>query len=281
MIAALAVRPAARRTRGVWLALGTAAIAAACTAGILAWQATGDAPASEAERRLALVEATPTERPPARVVADVPPADQRSPRRSAAPTPSRVTQTEYERIYRRATDRLDFGDGGACVQLLDAARPPATMVEHAGVLRAKCIMKTGDCARGRVLLESTARAHHWDAARTAKMLEHADLTYCPLEAGPRTQWTERARYRLQIASSTGRSCASILAFIAHHGLELPDRREALMLEAACHANVGDCKAARAAQRKAFTFGIGDPARAAELAQVADDTFAATHRQRCP
>ena len=296
----------AGRVRVAGLAVVTAALAAAATAGILAWRSDDRSSAharDSGDRQLAITGSlsgeapTPTERElPSTVTPAVTSAvglasshssshkshssaQQRSTPTQASSTPS----LDWQHNYDRATDRLAFGDGHACLQFLDATPTPPSLTEAADTLRASCIMKTGDCARGRALLQATAGRHRWDATRLAKLLEHADFSYCPLDAGPRSAWIARARHRLLVASSTGRSCAPVLAFLKTHKLALPDRREALMLEAGCEANAGNCSTAREVQRKAFTYQSpnADRTRLAELRKAADDAFAAAYGHLCP
>src|SRR5204863_5480044 len=85
-----------------------------------------------------------------------------APRASAAPSlaqPDR--QLRWRQALERATDRLAFGQGARCLELLDAAPAPvpAALADQADALRARCVMSAGDCARGRALLDAAGRAH--------------------------------------------------------------------------------------------------------------------------
>ena len=191
-----------------------------------------------------------------------------------------MTEAEWTRVLGLATDRLEFGDGAGCLKLLATlpAKPPAVMVEQTQLLRASCTMKAGDCCAGRAMIEAVGQP--WDAQRLSMTIETADFTYCPLDAGLRTVWPARARYRLQFAAGRGRSCRPVLAFIAKHQLELPDPREALLLETACLVDEGDCATARMTYRKAIALDA-NTTRLAELEQRADESFRQAYVARCP
>ena len=200
---------------------------------------------------------------------------------ASSPVPAPVTQSDWKRMLDRATDKLGFGEGRVCLQLLASMPPvPAVMEEQAETLRAMCTMKAGDCAGGRALLEAAGRANGWDPVRLDEALRTADFTYCPLDAGPRTAWVDRAKFRLLYAAGAKASCQPVLAFIAKHGLQLPDQREQLLLETTCRFNAGDCTGARITWRKSFALGETDPTRIAEREQVADTVFVQTFPS-CP
>ena len=104
---------------------------------------------------------------------------------------------------------------------VDAGPPgPRTMTEQADSLRASCLMKSGDCEAGRALYASIGR--DWQPSVLAETIRAADNAYCPLDAGPRNRWAERARYRLVVANGSA-ACKPIVAFVEKHDIALgPD-----------------------------------------------------------
>lgn len=191
-----------------------------------------------------------------------------------APPPPPPRPTTWKTVYDRATDQLGYGDGAACLQLLASIPPvPARMAPEVETLRASCMMDAGDCVGGRAALEAVGHADGWPATRIATALDHADRAHCPLDAGPRDRWPARARYRLQVAAATKRACGHVLAFIQRHAIQLPDAREALLLETSCRVNEGDCAGARAAWRQAFVPTGTTAAQRPALEQTADAGFA--------
>ena len=314
LVKALSTRPttaAPSKMRAVLLALGTASVAAAATVGVLVWRDGADgtrAMQRENERRIALADATPTERPDEiRIIAPTTRPDEakaETAARSATATPlatpsatshvaaaaapratphgaPTATEAQWTQAISRANDRLEFGDAAGCLKLLSSmpGQPPNVLAEQLALLRASCTMKTGDCRKGRALIEAAGQAGQWDPQRLMTTLEHADFTYCPLDAGPRSVWPARARYRLQFASGRGVSCKPVLAFIAKHELKLADPREALLLETTCRVDDGDCAGARVTYRKAITLDT-DASRAAELEKRADESFRLAYATRC-
>ncbi len=189
-------------------------------------------------------------------------------------------RSDWRLALDRATDKLGFGDGAGCLQLLANVTPPPREAEQAEDLRARCMMKAGDCAAGRAALDALGKASGWGADRLTAELENADFMYCPLDAPPRSAWPARARFRLQYASGTKVSCKPVLAFMRKHSIQLPDLREELLLETACQVNERDCAGARATYRKVFTLDETDPARIAQAQAQADSAFAANFSQ-CP
>jgi len=309
LIAALA-RPAPRR-RGVALALGAlgaAGLAAAATAVTLAAVEDAAPPAGTAAiERLATTspDAHPTAQgepampaPPTIDVAatasdGVPGAGKPRvvPKRSRtgpppiavqpAPVATPATRSAWRTLYDRATDELAYGDGAECLQLVASIPPvPAAMAVDVEVLRASCMMDAGDCAGGRAALEAAGRAQGWTMARLDAALDAADLAHCPLDAPPRARWPARARYRLQLAAATRRTCRPVLAFIAQHAVQLPDPREALLLETSCRVNDRDCAGARASWRQAYVPAGTLPAQRPQLEQAADAAFVKAF-PRCP
>lgn len=160
------------------------------------------------------------------------------------------------------------GDGAGCLQLL-AARHDS----EADELRAKCTMKRGargDCERGRNMLAAFGRAHGWDAWLAAAVRE-ADYTYCRLDAGARSEWAARARFRMVLATTANTSCKPVLAFMKREGIQLP--AQDAMLEATCHVSDGDCEAGRKALRRGLVLGETEASRVAERERASDEVFA--------
>jgi hypothetical protein len=179
-------------------------------------------------------------------------------------------------VFRRATTKLGFGEGDACLKLLTSlpGAPPGSLAEAIETLRANCTMKAGDCLRGRALLEAVGKRHGWDAPRMKATLDDSDHTYCPLDAPPRAEWPARAKHRLLLASASNRSCKPTLEFLRKHDLgDNYYKFEIHMFETHCHLKDKNCTAARAAIRQAFIYNDPDPARRPNRIRDADAALA--------
>ena len=132
-------------------------------------------------------------------------------------SPRELTAGEFAIVLDRATDKLANGDAQACITLLSGPPGPRAMIEQAESLRASCLMKSGDCEAGRALYQQIG--HDWQPAVLAETIRAADNAYCPLDAGPRSRWAERARYRLVVAKGPA-ACRPIVAFVEKHAIAL-------------------------------------------------------------
>jgi serine/threonine protein kinase len=278
-------RPGRSRVRPALLAVAAASVAAIATVAVLAWRdhaSRTPTPAASSVRGAVVhvpaplvAPALPTPRAaaqpvrPSRAAKPVAPMDaiDHAPTKSA-PTPD-ATSPDLRTLIARARTKLDHGDAQGCLELL-------ARIAHleADELRAKCTMKYGDCPRGRALLEAAARARGWDKSWIAGTVHEADFTYCPLDAGPRSEWPARARHRIGLAVSALTSCKPVLAFMAKQGMRLPDH-EAL-LEATCHVIDGDCETARAVLRRGMRLHETEPSRVAARDRAADEVFAKSY-----
>jgi serine/threonine protein kinase len=276
LLAALARRASAPRRsklRPALLAVAAASVAAVVTLAVLAWR--DHVPTSSAATAMPSVKPTrmPTQTVSTPVVTSSAPRKHRAHptnAQAAAVTGEPVVPaTDIATRIARARTKLDHGDAAGCLQLL------ATIANlEADDLRAKCTMKRGDCPRGRALLEATARARGWDRSWVDGTVHEADFTYCPLDAGRRSEWAARARHRIGLAVTARTSCKPVLAFMAKQGMRLPDH-EAL-LEATCHVIDGDCETGRAVLRRGMRLGETEPSRVLARDRAADEVFAKSY-----
>ncbi len=189
-------------------------------------------------------------RSPAAVAKRVPtnPTAPGAPAPAAVPAPAPTTvrrDISFTHLMQRAADKLQFGDGAGCLELL-AQLPdvPDDQMAGVGLVKIECRMATGACATAAAELRAFGKEHGWSDDRITKTYEGADMAYCPLDAPPRTRWPARAQHRLQVASGLGRSCKPVLDAIRKHHIILPDPKQQGYLEARCMVNDGDCAGAK-------------------------------------
>lgn len=267
LLVALDRRPRRRtsRLRPALLAVTAATIAALATIGVLAWH-------DDAPRTVATVATRPVPAPGPVVIEppDEPPVvEPTRGKRKAPPVVVDPPTVAVDAAIASARTKLDHGDAAGCLRRLDGI---ANL--EADEVRAKCTMKQGDCPRGRALLTTAARARGWDPRWVDGTVHEADFTYCPLDAGPRSEWAARARHRIGLAVVARTSCKPVLAFMAQQGMRLPDH-EAL-LEATCHVIDGDCDTARAVLRRGMRLGETEPSRVLARDRAADAVFAKSY-----
>jgi len=197
------------------------------------------------------------------------------------PTATYDDRPTWRETHDRASNRLGFGDGKGCLQLLATSDPaPPDERDADERLRASCVMAAGDCPGGRAAFARFATSQAWPADRIAATLDELDLVNCTIDAPPTSRWPARARYRLHRIVATQGSCTAVLAKIRERGIVLPDRQEAARLEAECLARDGDCAGGRAKFRESFIPPGTDPSARPQLELAADETFAKSHPS-CP
>ena len=310
LITALALGAAPRRRR-VRYAIGALGLGALVAVAAVAMTTTDRAP-----RSLATVTETPS--PPGVRLAEPPPvptagsgsgsgvAIARTPSPAPSPTPGPApgqgvvvrtptspipvqphpvvvpaVRSTWAQALTLATDKLQAGDGAACLQVLSTIPAvPADQADVAETTRLSCRMATGDCVGARSAIEAYGQAHGWAADRTRKLVESIDAMHCPIGALPIAGRVERARTQLLVAVSMKRSCRPVLAVMQQLGLQLADPKEQLGLEAGCAANAGDCTTARAKFRQLVIPANTDPQQLPAAEQRADAMFVRSFRT-CP